>query len=119
MTRTIIASPERLGLGTSKIKFVFAYDGGGLGKGGTGTLFINDRKVASGRIPKTEPVKFSVDETFDVGEDTGAPVGTYEAPFPFTGTLKQVDVDTAPQNLTDLDQTTLESMKKDFNESQE
>ena len=32
-------------------------------------------------------------ETFDVGEDTGAPVGPYEHRFPFTGTIKKVEIE--------------------------
>jgi arylsulfatase len=119
MKLTTIASPEALPAGRSVIKFEFVYDGGGLGKGATGRLFINDRKVASGRIPQTEPVKFSVDETFDVGEDAGAPAADYESPFAFTGSIKQVDIDVAPQNLTDADKVRLDSMKKDLSESQE
>ena len=43
--------------------------GGGAGKGGTGTLSVNDAQVAEGRIDKTVPVVFSTDDTFDVGAD--------------------------------------------------
>jgi hypothetical protein len=55
--------------GKCTVSFDFAYDGGGMGKGGTGTLSINGRKVDEGRIEKTVPVVFSTDDTFDVGED--------------------------------------------------
>ena len=65
----MIASSESLPRGASTIRFDFAYDGGGMGKGGTGTLSINGRKVGEGRIEKTVPVVFSTDDTFDVGED--------------------------------------------------
>ena len=64
-----------------------------MGKGGTGTLSVNDKKVGEGRIEKTVPVVFSTDDTFDVGEDWGTPVSpTYKLPFKFTGTLKKVTV---------------------------
>jgi hypothetical protein len=53
----------------------FKYDGGGLGKGGLGTLTIDGNKVAERRIEQTSPVgKFSLDESFDAGQDTGTPV---------------------------------------------
>ena len=48
-----------------------AYEGGGIGKPGTGTLSVDGNKVASGRIEKTQPLRFSLDESFDVGMDTG------------------------------------------------
>jgi arylsulfatase len=65
-----------------------------MGKGGKGTLSINGKKVAEGRIKRTVPVVFSTDDTFDVGEDWGTPVSpTYKLPFKFTGALKQVAVE--------------------------
>jgi hypothetical protein len=88
-----IASAEPLPKGTCTIRFDFAYDGGGPGKGGTGTLSVNGKKAAEGRIEKTVPVYFSTDDTFDVGEDWGTPVSpAYQPPFRFTGTLKKVTV---------------------------
>ncbi len=89
---TITAS-EPLPPGECTIVFDFAYDGGGAGKGGTGTLSVNDKTVAEGRIDKTVPVYFSTDDTFDVGEDWGTPMSdTYEPPFAFTGNLTKVTV---------------------------
>jgi hypothetical protein len=67
--RYTIASTEPLPNGLCTIRFDFAYDGGGAGKGGTGTLSVNDNQVAEGRIDKTVPVVFSTDDTFDVGAD--------------------------------------------------
>ena len=90
---TTIESKSELTPGTHRLRFEFAYDGGGPGKGGTGRLFVDDAAVATGRIPRTVPGLFSADETFDVGIDTGSPVGDYEAPFPFTGTLTEVTID--------------------------
>lgn len=89
--RYIIQSPEKLAPGKSTIKFNFDYDGGGVGAGGIGKLFINDQQVAEGRIEKTLPYRLALDETFDVGRDTGTPiVETYQVPFAFTGNLQKV-----------------------------
>ena len=52
----------------------FAYDGGGLGKGGTVTLYVDGAKVGEGRVDATVPMLFSADETTDVGSDSGTPV---------------------------------------------
>jgi arylsulfatase len=76
--------------GKHTIGFDFKYDGGGIGKGGTGTLLVDGQKVAEGKIPRTIGCRFSLDETFDVGEDTGTPVVEDYAdkmPFKFTGKL--------------------------------
>jgi arylsulfatase len=52
----------------------FAYDGGGLGKGGTATLYVDGKKVGEGRVDATLAMVFSADDGLDLGEDTGAPV---------------------------------------------
>ena len=92
--RTIIQSPEPVAIGKSEVRFDFAYDGGGIGAGGTGKLFINDKQVAEGRIEKTVGFRIGLDETFDVGQDTGsAVVDSYQVPFKFTGNLEQVKLD--------------------------
>lgn len=71
---TTIAGTEALPAGKTSIRFEFAYDGGGLGKGGTGTLFVNGRQAATGKIERTEAFLFSIDETADVGLDGATPV---------------------------------------------
>jgi arylsulfatase len=95
LQRTSIASPKPLGPGKATIRFEFAYDGGGMGKGGMGTLFVNDEQVAQARIERTQPVLFSADETADVGIDLGTPVveaiGS-EARSRFTGHVRKVTV---------------------------
>lgn len=89
--RYIIQSPQKLLPGKSTIRFDFDYDGSEVGAGGTGKLFINDQQVAEGRIEKTVPYRLALDETFDVGRDTGTPVvETYQVPFAFTGNLQKV-----------------------------
>ena len=75
----------------------FEYDGGGFGKGGTVKLLVNGKQVGTGRVEKTEPARFSADETFDIGCDTGSPVSDrLPSPFRFTGTIKKIEVDLAP-----------------------
>ena len=73
----------------------FAYDGGGLGKGGTVTLYVDGDEVGDGRVERTHAFLYSFDETTDVGRDTGAPV---TADYPagdnaFTGTIEWVRID--------------------------
>ena len=59
----------------------FTYDGDGMGKGGAVTIAANDKVVAKGRVERTVPFRFSTEETFDVGEDTGTPVDlSYDRP---------------------------------------
>ena len=93
---TTIKATKRLPPGKATIRFEFAYDGEGLGKGGTGTLFVNDEKVAEGRIERTQPMVFSADETADVGIDLATPVveaiGS-EARSRFTGEISKVTIE--------------------------
>jgi arylsulfatase A-like enzyme len=91
-----VASPETLPTGKATVVFDFAYDGGGMGKGGNGTLSVNGRKVAEGRIDRTQPRFFSADETADVGLDDATPVvsGIGEGPQTrFTGKIEKVIVE--------------------------
>ena len=91
-----VASKEALAAGRHTIRFDFAYDGGGGGMGGLGTLTVDGKKAAEGRIDKTVRARFSLDETFDVGMDTGTPVVEEYAsqmPFKFTGTLDKFTID--------------------------
>src|SRR5262249_38832656 len=69
-----IAGKDKLAPGKPTVSFDFKYDGGGVGKGATGILSADGKEVAKGRIAQTCDFRFSLDETFDVGEDTGTPV---------------------------------------------
>ncbi|MDM9384003.1 arylsulfatase [Chlorogloeopsis sp. ULAP01] len=90
----IIQSPEKLPIGKSTLRFNFDYDGGAIGAGGTGKLFINNQQVAEGRVEKTIAYRLALDETFDIGRDTGTPVvDSYQVPFVFTGNLQQVTLE--------------------------
>ncbi len=91
-----IAGDRRLLPGKHTIAFDFKYDGGGVGKGGTGTLSVDGTNVAEGRFERTAGIRFSFDETFDVGEDTGTPVLEDYAdrmPFAFSGTLDKLVIE--------------------------
>jgi arylsulfatase len=96
LQRFTVAAKEKLKPGKATIKFDFAYDGGGLAKGGMGTLYVNDQKVAEGRIERTQPMVFSADETADVGIDLATPVvesiGS-EARSRFTGKIPKVTIE--------------------------
>jgi arylsulfatase A-like enzyme len=99
-----IASDQPIPAGNHVVRFNFKYDGGGVGKGATGTLFVDAEQVAQGRIRQTVAARFSLDETFDIGEDTGTPVVEDYAdkmPYAFTGTLKKFVVVLEPETLTE------------------
>ena len=99
LQRFTVAAKQPVAAGKVTIRFEFAYDGGGLGKGGKGTLFVNGNKVAEGRIDRTQAMIFSADEGADVGEDGETPVvETYgiTAPYKFTGKIAKVTVDITP-----------------------
>ena len=99
LQRFTVAAKQPVAAGKVTIRFEFAYDGGGLGKGGKGTLFVNGNKVAEGRIDRTQAMIFSADEGADVGEDGETPVvETYgiAAPYKFTGKIARVTVDIPP-----------------------
>jgi arylsulfatase len=95
--RYTITASEPLPKGECVIVFDFAYDGGGKGKGGTGTLLVNGKIVGGGRIEKTVPIYFLTDDTFDVGEDWGTPVSPTFSPdaYPCPGRQAQQHRSTA------------------------
>ncbi|MGF1569769.1 MAG: arylsulfatase [Nodosilinea sp.] len=93
LERTAITAATPLPTGKVQVRFDFAYDGGGPGKGGTGTLYVNNRKVGQGKIPKTVAARFGV-ETMDFGKDLQAPVSrAYQPPFAFTGVVEKLVLD--------------------------
>jgi arylsulfatase len=104
LQRYTVVSNQALPAGKSIIRFEFAYDGGGLGKGGTGTIFVNDKSVASGRIDRTQCCAFSADEGADVGADEGTPVTeVYKVPFKFTGKIGGVTIELKEMKKADGD----------------
>jgi arylsulfatase len=85
---------EPVPAGTHQVRMEFAYDGGGLAKGGTASLFVDGKPVGEGRINATVPMIYSGDETCDVGSDTGTPVSEdYTAETSrFTGKVHWVEL---------------------------
>jgi hypothetical protein len=90
-----VEGDETVPTGTHQVRMEFAYDGGGLAKGGTVTLYLDGAKVGEGRVEATVPMLFSGDETADVGRDTGSPVSNdYDVEGSvFTGKVKWVQID--------------------------
>ena len=96
LNKYVISSTQALASGAHQVRMEFAYDGGGLAKGGTVTLYIDGKSVGSGRVDRTVPIIFSADETSDVGLKRGSPI-TPEVPADnnaFTGTVQVVVVET-------------------------
>jgi hypothetical protein len=94
LARYYAEADQAVPAGTHQVRMEFAYDGGGLAKGGLSTLYIDGQKVGEGRIDATVPMLYSADETCDIGSDTGTPVSgdyTSESSF-FTGTVKWVEL---------------------------
>ena len=98
------ASDQSLTPGNHVVRVAFKYAGGGVGKGATAVLLVDEKQVAQVQIPQTLPARFSLDETFDVGEDTGTPVVedyVEKMPYQFSGNLKKVVVVLEPQKLSE------------------
>ncbi len=91
LEKFVVASSQTLKPGKHTIVYDFKSDGG-LGKGGMGTMSIDGTKVGEGRIEKTQPGVFSVDDLADVGTDDGTPVTDYGASPKFKGTLNKVTI---------------------------
>lgn len=81
--------------GTHQVRMEFAYDGGGLAKGGDVTLYYDGAPVGAGRVGMTQPMVFSADETTDVGYESGTTVSPdYRGSSRFTGKIEWVQIDT-------------------------
>ena len=97
-----------LKLGNQSIEVLFAYDGG-FGAGGTISLLVNGSEVSRGQITKTVPLVFSMSgETFDVGIDTGSPVGPYRHNFECTAQIESVTLERLDEPPRDI----LEKMRE-------
>ena len=60
------------------------------------------KEVASEKLPQTIPFRVSLDETLDIGEDTGTPVSEdYHVPFKFTGDLEKVTINITEEKLSE------------------
>ncbi len=98
-----VSAPQAVAEGKATIRLNFDYDGGGVGKGGTATILVNDEKVASGRIERTQGMIFSADETAGVGQDDATPVTAdyKERDNSFTGKIIKVKLDVKPIGAAD------------------
>jgi arylsulfatase len=97
-------STEPIPTGEVKVRMLFESTEPKPGSGGTVTLFMGDRAVGSGEMPRTVPLAFSTYAGMDIGRDNGLVVDLdYEdrAPYAFTGTVKQVVFDLHPVAVED------------------
>jgi arylsulfatase A-like enzyme len=80
--------------GTHQVRMEFAYDGPGLGKGGTATLYLDGEQVGEGQVEATAAMIFSADDTLDIGKEGGALVADdYPIPNDFSGEVNWVEID--------------------------
>jgi arylsulfatase A-like enzyme len=104
--RSYVGADTQLPAGIHQARMEFAYDGGGIGKGGTVTLYVDGEQVGQGRVERTHKFFFSMDETADIGSDAGAPVSEDYGPHDndFTGKVNwvQIDIDAAAEDVDHL-----------------
>jgi sulfatase-like protein len=97
LQRFKVTGDAPLPAGEHQVRMEFAYDGGGLAKGGAVTLYVDGAEVGAGRVAATQPLIFSGDETTDVGSDSATPVSDDYGPkdSAFTGRVRWVQLDIA------------------------
>jgi arylsulfatase A-like enzyme len=88
-----VIADQPLKPGNYKLEYDFKYDGGGMGKGGLGTITVNGKKVVEKRIEKTQPGIFSVDDLADIGVDDGTNVADYGVSSKFSGKIEYVTIE--------------------------
>jgi arylsulfatase len=95
LQRFTVAASQPVAAGKTTIRYEFASDGPGMGKGGIATILVNGQKVAEGRIERTQCCFFSADEGADVGVDEATPVTEdyKEGNNKFTGKINSVTID--------------------------
>jgi len=91
----ILRGPAPLAAGDAVLRYEFATTGKGPVSGGKTRLLVNGKEVARGQITRST-VFYSIDETFDIGLDTGSSPAAYRAPYPFSGKIERVDIVLAP-----------------------
>lgn len=117
--------PDVLAPGKHRLVFDFTYDGmgagtlafnnfDGVGKGGTGTLSVDGKVVATQAMERTLPMILQWDESFDIGSDTltGIDDADYQTPFPLTAKLDKLTVALDRPVLSDADKAKLEAAMK-------
>jgi len=90
---TTIAAPEPMKPGKHTLLYEFAYEGPGMAKGGIGRISVDGAKVVEGRLPRTQPGIFSVDDLADVGVDLGTPVADYGESSRFRGRIEKITIE--------------------------
>jgi len=90
-----VEGTQAIPAGTHQVRMEFAYDGGGLAKGGTVSLYVDGKKDGEGRVAATAPLVFSADETCDIGKEAGSPVSPDYGPSgnEFSGEINWVQID--------------------------
>ena len=92
--RYTITSKQPVPVGEVTLRAVYKSDTDKPYAGATVTLFANETQIGEGRVEKSIPNRVTLDETLDIGFDTGTPVVEgYELPFRFTGKLDAVTID--------------------------
>jgi len=117
--------PATLSPGKHSVEFDFKYDGlgvgtlafnnlSGLGRGGTGTLKVDGKPVATHKMDRTLPMILQWDESFDIGSDTltGVNDADYHPPFPFTGKLIKLTLNIDRPRLSPADIKKLEAAQR-------
>ena len=94
LQRFYVDSDREIPAGTHQVRMEFGYEGEGLGKGGTASLYLDGEKVGEGKVDATAAMVFSADDTLDVGKEGGALVADdYPVPNEFTGDVNWVEID--------------------------
>jgi arylsulfatase len=76
-----------------------------VGRPAIGTLKVDGKVVATQAMERTIPLLFTIEETFDIGADTGTPIddNDYQVPFNFAGKLEKLVISVEPPKLTPAD----------------
>ncbi len=90
----MIEGTTRLSEGEHQVRMEFAYAGGGLGKGGKVTLYVDGKKDGEGEVEATLANVFSADDGLDVGKDGASAVSPDYKPGDnaFNGKVKGVQL---------------------------
>jgi arylsulfatase A-like enzyme len=93
MNQYYVESKSAIPAGKHQVRMEFDYDGGGLGKGGDVTLYVDGKRAGKERVEQTEPMLFSADETLDIGTEAGSPVTTDYGVRKFSGEVNWAEID--------------------------
>ena len=95
LQQTFVEATQPIPAGHHQVRMEFKYDGGGTGKGGGVTLYVDGKPAGQARLERTVPMAFSCDETCDIGKEAGSPVSPDYGPEgnAFTGEVNWVQID--------------------------